>query len=74
MSEAFEATCKVFHDADQSEVMREIVARRIIAAARLGERDPIRLRYAALAGGWKILTTPSLGSAGARNNQAYSAR
>ena len=48
MSEAFEAACKELGDAGQPEVMREILAQRIIAAAKLGERDPVRLRKAAL--------------------------
>jgi hypothetical protein len=30
-------------------VAREVIAARIIAAARIGERDPVRLRAAALA-------------------------
>src|SRR5262249_45728073 len=47
MSEAFEAACTALHDADRPEAMREIIARRIIAAARFGERDPVRLRTAA---------------------------
>jgi hypothetical protein len=38
MSEAFDAACE-----SQPEVMREVIARRIIAAARFGERDPGRL-------------------------------
>ena len=33
----------------QHEVVREVIARRIIIAARFGERDPARLREAALA-------------------------
>ena len=41
---------QVLHDADQLEVVREVLARRIIAAARFGERDPVRLREAALLG------------------------
>ncbi len=49
MSEAFEAACGALHDADKPQVVRELVARRIIAAARFGERDPVRLRAAALA-------------------------
>jgi hypothetical protein len=48
MSEAFEAAFEVLQDAGQPEVMREIIAKRIIAAATFGERDPIRLRAAAL--------------------------
>jgi hypothetical protein len=47
MSEALEAACKELRDTDQPEVMREVIAGRIIAAARLGERDPLRLREAA---------------------------
>jgi hypothetical protein len=43
MSEAFDASCE-----SQPEVMREVIARRIIAAARFGERDPVRLLEAAL--------------------------
>jgi hypothetical protein len=34
----------------QSDVLRETIAGRIIGAARLGERDPARLRAAALSG------------------------
>jgi hypothetical protein len=49
MSEAFEAACEVLHEAGQPEVVREVIAKRIIAAARSGERDPLRLRAAALA-------------------------
>jgi hypothetical protein len=49
MSEAFEAACQVLHDAGPPEVVREMVAGRIIAAPRFGERDPTHLRAAALA-------------------------
>jgi hypothetical protein len=48
MSEALEAACKELRDAGQRDVVREIVARRIITAARFGELDPARLREAAL--------------------------
>jgi hypothetical protein len=50
MSDALETACKLLPDASQNEVVREIVARRIIAAASVGERDPVRLRAAALPG------------------------
>jgi hypothetical protein len=50
MSEALEAACKELHDAGRPEVVREAIAVRIIAAARAGERDPVRLRAAALVG------------------------
>jgi hypothetical protein len=49
ISEALEAACKVLRDTGQPKVVREVIARRIIAAASNGERDPIRLRAAALA-------------------------
>jgi hypothetical protein len=48
MSEAFEAACKELGDTGQPEIGRETLAIRIIAAARFGERDPVRLREAAL--------------------------
>jgi hypothetical protein len=48
MIEAFDAACEKLGDIDQLEVAREVIAGRIIAAARLGERDPARLLEAAL--------------------------
>jgi hypothetical protein len=48
MGEAFEAACKELHDADTSELVRKLIARRIIAAARRGELDAVRLRTEAL--------------------------
>jgi hypothetical protein len=50
MTEAIEAACEELKDTGQPEVVREIVAQRIIYAVRLGERDPLRLREAALRG------------------------
>jgi len=49
MSEAFEAACNELNEAGQPKVAPEVIAGRIIAAAKLGERDPVRLRAAALA-------------------------
>ncbi len=49
MGEAYDAACGDVADNRQPEVVREIIARRIIEAARKGERDPIRLRNAGLA-------------------------
>jgi hypothetical protein len=49
MSEAFDAACEKLSDTDQPEVTREVIAGRIVAAARFGERDPARLLEAALA-------------------------
>jgi hypothetical protein len=47
MSEALEAALRQLQDTGKN-VVREVVAGRIIAAAKLGERDPVRLREAAL--------------------------
>jgi hypothetical protein len=41
MSEAFEAVCS-----EHPQVSRAVIANRIIGVARLGERDPARLREA----------------------------
>jgi hypothetical protein len=49
-SEAFEAACKALHDGGLSELIREHIARRITMAATFGEREPVRLRAAALGG------------------------
>jgi hypothetical protein len=54
MGEAFEAVCKELRDAGQHQIVRTAVAQRIVAAARGGELDPVRLRTAAL--GWAIIT------------------
>jgi hypothetical protein len=48
MIEAFDAACEELGDNDQPEVAREVIAGRIIAAGKLGERDPARLLAAAL--------------------------
>ena len=48
MGEAFDAACKELRDVGQLQMVRKIVAQRIIAAARRGELDPIRLRASAL--------------------------
>jgi hypothetical protein len=48
MSEAFEAALTQLHAAGQPNVAPEVIAGRIIAAATFGERDPFRLRAAAL--------------------------
>ena len=49
MGEAFDAANKELHDAGQPAIVQEIIAKRIIAAASLGERDVVRLRDVALA-------------------------
>lgn len=51
MGEAFDAACGALHATGQPEkVVQDAIARRIIAAARKGERDVMRLYGAALAG------------------------
>ena len=49
MGEAFEAACKELHDKGQPTIVYEVIAKRIIDAARKGERDPVRLRNIGLA-------------------------
>jgi hypothetical protein len=49
MGEAFDAACEGLQDTGQAALVREIIAKRIIEAARKGERDPVRLRSAGLA-------------------------
>jgi hypothetical protein len=48
IGEAFDAACKELPYIDQSEPIRESVARKIIGAAASGERDVLRLRDGAL--------------------------
>jgi hypothetical protein len=50
MSEVFDAACAELQDTGQPQIVLEVIAERIIAAARNGVRDPVRLREAALAG------------------------
>ena len=49
MGEAFDAACKELHDKGQPTLVYEVIAKRIIDAAKKGERDPVRLRNAGLA-------------------------
>jgi hypothetical protein len=49
MSQAFDGAVKELHDSGQR-VLPETIATRIVAAAKFGERNPVRLREAALAG------------------------
>jgi hypothetical protein len=50
MGEAFDASCDELHCTSQPEVVREIIAALIVAAAKRGELDPVRLKIAALVG------------------------
>ena len=47
---AFDLACKQLKDARQPDVVHEVMIKRIIAAARRGERDVKRLRDAGLTG------------------------
>jgi hypothetical protein len=49
MGDAFDAACNELQDTGQPAVVHEVMAKRIIAAARKGERDVTQLRNAALA-------------------------
>jgi hypothetical protein len=48
MSEAYEAAVNAFQVSGRPNMVRAAIAGRIIAAAKLGERDPDRLFAAAL--------------------------
>jgi len=49
MGEAFERACKALHDMGQPDIVKEIIAKRIIETAKTGEHDPARLCERALA-------------------------
>jgi hypothetical protein len=49
MGEAFDAACADLQDSNLSDLVREVIAERIIEATKLGERDPKRLSSIALA-------------------------
>jgi len=48
MGEAFDAACQALHDSGQPQIVYEVIAKRIIDAAKRGERDIARLRDAGL--------------------------
>ena len=50
MGEAFDAACAELQDNHLSELVREMIAERIIDAATRGERDPKRLCKIGIAG------------------------
>jgi hypothetical protein len=45
---AYDMACKSLHDKGQPAIVQEIIAKRIIAAARRGERSPEKLCESAL--------------------------
>ncbi len=49
MGQAFDAARKKLHDRAQPAIVYEVIAKRILAAARKGERDAERLRDIGLA-------------------------
>jgi hypothetical protein len=48
LGEAFDAACRELHDKGQPPIVHELIATRIIEAAKKGERDPGKLRDAGL--------------------------
>ena len=48
MGAAFDAACRELHDKGQPSIVRELIAKQIIAATKTGERDPSRLCDVAL--------------------------
>lgn len=48
MGEAFDTARKDLHDTGQPPIICEVIAKRIINAAKNGQRDPVRLRNAGL--------------------------
>ena len=48
MGEAFDLACQKLRIGGQPEVVKEIIAKRIIQAAKNGERDPYRLAAKAM--------------------------
>jgi hypothetical protein len=50
IGKTFDGACKELHDGGQPAVVHEVIIKRIIAAARKGERNVTRLRDAALTG------------------------
>ena len=45
---AFDSACRALHDTGQPAIVYEVIAKRIIDAAKAGERDVVRLRNAGL--------------------------
>jgi hypothetical protein len=50
MAKAFDAACEELRDVGHLQLVRKLLAQRIVTAARRGELDPVRLRAAALSG------------------------
>ena len=50
IGDAFDGACSELRDAGQPAIVYEVIAKRIIDAAKNGERDPVQLRNVGLAG------------------------
>jgi hypothetical protein len=48
LGDAFDAACRELHDKGQPSIVHELIATRIIEAAKKGERDTVKLRDAGL--------------------------
>ena len=48
LGQAYQLACRSLHDTGQPEIVKEIIAKRIIKLAKQGERDPQRLCVGAL--------------------------
>ena len=48
LSDAYARACKSLHDNGQPEIVKSVIAQRIIALAKQGERDPEKLSESAL--------------------------
>jgi hypothetical protein len=58
MGEAFDRACKSLRNFGSTRTVREIIATRIIDAARNGERDPARLHQQFIPFGIEDMSTP----------------
>jgi len=66
MGEAFDSAVTLLGEKFQPKVIQEVIARRIIAAARKGERDPDRLRDVAVGAVKRAISKPE--AAASQNN------
>ena len=48
LNQAYTLACKSLHDRGQPNIVRDIIAERIVAMAKAGERDPDKLGAAAI--------------------------
>lgn len=48
MGQAFDGACKALHDIAHPDLVRDVIAKRIIEVAKTGERDPNQLCKRAL--------------------------